>query len=199
MLSQAKSRLERTTLIVSASALSWLLMTAAHELGHVLGAVLTGGRVERVVLHPLAISRTDVRPNPRPLVVAWAGPIVGIAVPLATVAACRRRHRVFRDLVKFFAGTCLIANGLYLGIGVFYRIGDAGDLLRHGAAAWHLWVFGAATVPLGLWLWNGIGPTFGFGLARGHVSRHATWICAALALSIAALEIALSRLAGFAH
>ena len=91
-----------------------------------------------------------------------------------------------------FRRCVLIANGLYLGVGSFYRIGDAGDLLRHGAAAWQLWLFGAASVPLGLWLWNGTGPTFGFGFARGHVSRRATWICATLAMAIAALQIAVS-------
>jgi hypothetical protein len=188
-------RLEQAVLIASASALSWLLMSAVHEFGHVLGAVSTGGTVERVVLHPLAISRTDVRPNPQPLIVVWSGPIVGIAVPLAAVAVCRRLYRVIRDLVSFFAGACLIANGLYLSVGSFYLIGDAGELLRHGAAAWHLWLFGAATVPLGLWLWSGTGPTFGFGAARGHVSRPATWICAAVALAIAAVEIAAVEIA----
>jgi len=37
---------------------SWWAMQAVHEFGHVLGAWLTGGRVERVVLSPLTISRT---------------------------------------------------------------------------------------------------------------------------------------------
>ena len=186
------SRLDQAVLIVSACALSWLLMSAVHELGHVLGAVSTGGRVERVVLDPLAISRTDVRPNPHPLLVAWSGPIVGVALPLAALATCPRGRRVLRVLISFFAGVCLIANGLYLGVGSFFRIGDAGDLLRHGAAAWQLWLFGAVTVPLGLWLWNGTGPTFGFGIARGHVSRRAALICAGLAVAIAAAEIALA-------
>jgi len=45
--------------------LSWLLMQALHETGHVLGAWLTGGQVVKLVLNPLAISRTDVSPNPR--------------------------------------------------------------------------------------------------------------------------------------
>jgi hypothetical protein len=187
------SRLEQAVLIVSACALSWLLMSAVHELGHVAGAVLTGGNVERVVLHPLAISRTDVRPNPHPLIVCWAGPIVGVALPLAARAACRHRNRALRDLVSFFAGVCLIANGLYLGAGSFFGIGDAGDLLRHGVAAWQLWLFGVVTVPAGLWLWNGTGPTFGFGPVRGKVSRRATGICACLALAVAALEIMFAR------
>jgi hypothetical protein len=187
------SHLEQAVLILSACALSWLLMGAVHELGHVLGAVITGGRVERVVLHPLTISRTDVQPNPHPLLVTWAGPVIGAALPLAARAACWRVNRVFRDLSGFFAGVCLIANGLYLGVGSFFRIGDAGDLLRHGAAPWQLWLFGAASVPLGVWLWNGTGPTFGFGAARGRVSPRAAWTCSGLALALAAVEIALSR------
>jgi hypothetical protein len=75
--------------------LSWLAMQAVHELGHILAAWLTGGTVERVILEPLAISRTDVSPNPSPLAVAWAGPLVGVALPLflATLWHWRFRSR----------------------------------------------------------------------------------------------------------
>jgi hypothetical protein len=187
------SRLEQAVLIVSACALSWLLVSAVHELGHVAGALWTGGRVERIVLHPLAISRTDVRPNPHPLIVTWAGPVVGVALPLAARAACWRVNSIVRDLVSFFAGVCLIANGLYLGLGSFFQIGDAGDLLRHGAGAWQLWIFGALATPLGLWLWCGTGATFGLGAARGKVSRRAAIICASLALAVAGAEIMFAR------
>jgi hypothetical protein len=37
------------------------------------------------------------------------------------------------------------------------------ELLRHGASTWQLWLFGAVTIPLGLWLWHGQGRHFGFG------------------------------------
>jgi Peptidase M50B-like len=165
-------------------------MTASHELGHVLGAWLTGGRVELVVLHPLAISRTDVRPNPRPLVVAWMGPTVGAVLPAMVFLVCRAFSSVPRDLARFFAGACLMANGLYLGIGTFDEIGDAGELLRHGASLWQLCLFGAVACPLGLWLWSGTGPTFGFGTG-GHVSRSATWV---LLLSSVAVAVVLSAI-----
>jgi hypothetical protein len=56
---------------------------AVHELGHVIGAVISGGVVERVVLHPLTISRTDVSPNPHPGIVVWLGPVIGCLFPLA--------------------------------------------------------------------------------------------------------------------
>lgn len=62
---------------------------------------------------------------------------------------------------------------MYLGIGGFTGVGDAGDLLRYGAPRWTLVAFGLAAVPLGLFLWNGLGPYFGLGAAKGRVSRRA--------------------------
>ena len=62
---------------------SWFLMQAVHELGHVLAAWLTGGAVQRVVLSPLEISRTDVMPNPRPLVVANRPSCSPLSVPMS--------------------------------------------------------------------------------------------------------------------
>lgn len=159
----AMRRLHVFVFIGSTILLSWLLMQAVHELGHVLGVWLTGGAVERVVLHPLAISRTDVSPNPQPLMVAWAGPLFGAIAPLAAWGIAASLRLPFAWLFRFFAGFCLMANGLYLGVGSFGGIGDAGDLVRHGSPMWTLWVFGVLTAPVGLALWNGLGPRFGLG------------------------------------
>ncbi len=157
-------RLHQTILIAATLVGSWLLMQAVHELGHVVGAWFTGGQVARVVLHPLTISRTDLTRNPSPLVVVWAGPIIGVVVPVVlwTVGARERGAYVLR----FFAGFCLIANGLYIGIGSFNRVGDCDDLLRHGAMMWQLWLFGLVTVPIGLKLWCGQGRHFGLRTAK---------------------------------
>ena len=126
-------RLHQCVLIGSFLPLCWLGMMAVHELGHVAACWATGGTVTRVVLHPLAISRTDVAPNPRPLVVVWAGPLVGVIIPLLTWGA-QFSLRVPGDyLARFFAGFCCIANGAYIGVGSFDGIGDAGEMLRHGS------------------------------------------------------------------
>ena len=53
-------RFHQTVLMVATLLGSWLGMQAVHESGHALGALLSGGRVARVVLHPLTISRTDL-------------------------------------------------------------------------------------------------------------------------------------------
>lgn len=140
---------------------SWYGMQVVHEAGHVFAAWVTGGDVERVVLWPWRISRTDVSPNPHPLVVVWGGPLLGIAIPLLAWAIstwCRWR---WAHIARFFAGFCLVANGLYLGIGSFEGIGDAGEILRLGVPRWGLWLFGGIAASCGLALWHGQGRQFG--------------------------------------
>jgi hypothetical protein len=146
-------------------------MQAIHESGHVLGAWLTGGRVARVVRNPLTISRTDLADNPRPLIVVWAGPLFGVAAPLLLWGVAAAAGASWAFLMRFFAGFCLLANGLYIGFGSFDRVGDCGEMLRYGSDLWHLWLFGASTAPVGLWLWHRQGPHFGLGPARGQVNR----------------------------
>jgi hypothetical protein len=129
-------------------------MQAVHELGHVLAAWLTGGTVQRVVLHPFTISRTDVSPNPHPLIVAWGGPLVGVGLPIVVAACSRLVFSAFRRYLDFFAGFCLIANGVYIGVGSFDAVGDAGEMLRHGSPPWLLAMFGILSATCGLWIWH---------------------------------------------
>jgi hypothetical protein len=150
------SRFHQLLFSVSILALCWYGMMAVHELGHVFGAVVTGGSVQRIVLHPLTISRTDVAPNPMPGVVVWLGPITGSVSPLALVWLSRD-NRVLRSIAMFFAGFCLIANGAYISIGSFDRIGDCGEMLRTGTPLWTMFAFGAITAPLGIYIWHRIG------------------------------------------
>ena len=163
------TRLHQGVLIVSTLLGSWLGMQAVHESGHVIGAWLTGGQVDQVVLYPLTISRTDLQQNPRPLLVVWAGPVFGVLCPLVLWLAAAGLHMAGAFVLRFFAGFCLIANGAYIGAGSFDRVGDCGVMLRHGSALWQLWLFGAVTVPAGLWLWHRQGQHFGLGPSRGRV------------------------------
>lgn len=166
-------------LIASTILGSWLAMQVVHELGHVAAAQGTGGRVTQVVLHPLTISRTDLSSNPKPLVVVWAGPIVGVLAPLALWCLAWRVRLPAAFVLRFFAGFCLIANGLYIGVGSIEGVGDCGEMLRNGSQPWQLWLFGALTVPLGLWLWHGQGAFFGFGTARRPISARVAMGCLA--------------------
>ncbi len=165
------NRLNQVVFIVSVFYGSWLAMETVHEFGHMLGAWSTGGRVVHVVLGPATISRTDIDSNPRPLVEVWAAPLVGVLLPLLAwgIAATTRFRAAF--VLRFFAGFCLIANGAYIGVGSFGRIGDCGAMLQNGSQLWQLWLFGAVCIPTGLLLWHGHAKQFGIGPASTPISR----------------------------
>lgn len=182
-------RVHQVLLIVTFLAFSWLAMMILHELGHVIGAVCVGASVEKVVLHPLEISRTDVGNNQHPLVVIWAGPILGAMLPLLMLSFFRQANWSCWPLARFFAGFCLVANGGYIGFGSFERIGDAGDLLNHGSPTWTLWLFGVVTIPFGFWFWNGLGPSFGLGPAKGEVNRRLAYLSAGLLALTVLIEL----------
>lgn len=142
----AHGRIYQAMLILSTLGLSWLGMQIVHEAGHVAVAWASGETVERVVLHPLAISRTDTSHDHHPLLTVWGGPLLG-------------------------------------------GVGDAGDLIRYGATRWTLVVFGLVAAPLGLYLWHGLGPHFGWGEARGRVSRGAAFATMALLATVVFVEL----------
>lgn len=106
---------------------------------------------------------------------------IGVALPLLAWLAAAKVRMPGEFVLRFFAGFCLIANGAYLGIGSFDRIGDCGDLLRHGAPMWQLWLFGAICAPLGLWLWHGLGKHFGLGANALPVEPRVAYSIAAIA------------------
>ena len=150
-------------LLALSSAASWLGMMVVHESGHVLHAWFSGGRVARVVLHPLVFSRTDLSENPHPLFVAWGGVVWGCVLPLVLAAVGRACRFRFAFLIRFFAGLCLVANGAYLATSLLMPVGDSEDLLTLGAPLWTLVGAGAFMAAGGFAMWNRIGVEFGFG------------------------------------
>jgi hypothetical protein len=66
----------------------------------------------------------------------------------------------------------LKTNGIYLGVVSFMKnAADPGDLMREGSPQWVLVLFGVVAFPLGLFVWNGLGPYFGLGEARGKIEK----------------------------
>jgi hypothetical protein len=178
-------------LIVSFVAFSWLGFMVVHEFGHIVVAWASGGSLSHVTLHPLQISWSAFAPNPHPQLVAWGGPVLGSLLPLALLAVARAFRAPGIYLCRFFAGFCLIANGVYMLIDVFDRGGDAGTLLREGASSWQVLLFGLVAAPLGFWGWHGLGPHFGLGPARGKVDHRAAIISATLLVVAIAAEVLL--------
>lgn len=180
-------------LITATLAFSWLAMQAVHESGHMLHAWLSGGRVTRVILHPIEISLTKVDPNPYPQFVAWGGPVWGSVLPMALYGAIRRLKQPHAWLARFFAGFCLVANGGYLLGGSAYPAGDAEVLLQEGAPRFALAAFGIVAMVGGLWSWCGLGPHFGLGKEAVPIDRRAAIGMAVAAVTLAALECITAR------
>jgi hypothetical protein len=185
------SRLSQLLLIGSTIAFSWLGMMVVHEAGHVAHLRLSGGTVEKVVLHPLAISRTQPGENPHPHFVAWGGVIWGSLIPLATLGLVSRLARPYVYLARFFAGFCLTANGAYLLGDALVRGGDARELIQYGTPPWVLIACGLATLAAGLMLWNGLGSRFGVGRGAERVDPRVALAVTLAVASLAVLEIAL--------
>lgn len=172
-----------TMLVIGALGLVWVGMMAIHELGHVLGAMATGGRVVRVVLPVLGFSRTDISPNPSPGIVVWMGPLVGTALPVLTWLSMQRARRLERP-TAFFAGFCLLANGAYIAFGSIDKVGDCGVMLQTGTPPWVLWTFGGLAMTAGFAVWHTMGPMLGI---TTRVARHWGWLMLLAWVLIAAL------------
>lgn len=147
----------RRLTILAAIYPAWLAMMALHEGGHVLHAVISGGRVARVTIPLLGFSYTELSSNPSPGFVAWGGPVWGSLVPLGAWLLARRFLRRWAFALQFFAGFCLIANGVYIAAGTPEAIGDAETLLRTGTSAAVLYAFGGIVGLAGLYLWHDLG------------------------------------------
>jgi hypothetical protein len=181
-------RLEQIILVLTFLAFSWLAMQAVHELGHVLGARLTGAQIIKVALHPCIISRTDIGRNPHPAVVVWAGPVFGSALPLLVFLVTKAFRFPGLYLFRFLAGFCLIANGVYIALGPTQTGADTGVILLHGSPRWTTLLFGVLTAPLGFYLWHRQGPHFGL----PQTTRRAAIVSATLFAAIAGIEILIS-------
>ena len=182
-------RLSQSLLIVSFVLFSWLAMQAVHESGHVMGAWATGGVVDKVVLRPLILSSTELGHNPHPLIVVWAGPFIGCLLPLAAFVLAKVNSCPGLYLFRFFAGFCLVANGVYIAAGSFLGGADPGDMMRNGSPRWLLILFGLVTIPAGLSMWHRQGIYFGLAGGHGKVHPVATITSIALLVLLIAAEL----------
>lgn len=165
------------------------MMQAVHELGHIIFTLASGGQIEKVVLHPLTFSRTDVSVNPHPLIQVWAGPVVGAFLPLAIFAAIRFMKTIYLPMFRFFAAFCCIANGSYIGFSPNNQVLDTGIMLSLGCSRWHLLLFGVPMIALGLWLLNGTGKIFGLGVPEGKINPKHLWASSTLFIGIITIEL----------
>lgn len=167
-------------------------MQIFHELGHVLGGLMTGAEIEKVYLHPLTLSRTDFSSNPNPLLTVWMGPVIGVVLPfiLYLIASIVDAPKLY--FFKLFSGFCFIANGIYISFGFSFPSLDSGMMLAYGTPLFCIIGFGIVTIPLGLFLWNNLCSYFGFGKNVDVVPRKDILISFCLFLALILAEICYS-------
>ncbi len=158
-----RDRFWQAVLILSTLAFSWLAMQVVHEAGHVLHLLASGGSVEQLMLHPLAISHTLPATNPCPLATVVGGPLWGVMIPLLLWWIVARWIPARRYLAAFFAGFCLVANGAYLAGDAILQGGDGRELVLQQVPPWTLVAGGLLLVTGGFYVWHGLGPHFGLG------------------------------------
>ena len=124
---------------------SWVVMTTTHEVGHILAGWLSGGTLQQYELRPWRLPYSLFSPDPHPIVTVWAGPILGVLLPVS-VAMLVRHHTVW-----FIANFCLIANGSYLAAAWLSgdRLLDTQRLLDAGAPPWSVALYIVVTCGIG--------------------------------------------------
>ncbi|MCC6969309.1 MAG: hypothetical protein IT434_03735 [Phycisphaerales bacterium] len=156
---------QRVLIIAILLAASWYAMMLVHECGHVIAAWSTGSHVEAVRVPWLGFSQTIVPTTDWPRVVAASGAALGSALPFLAWLTIRCMPRIRRGtacaIARYFAGFCLLANGVYVGCAVLLPVGDTEDLVRMGVPAWTLTVIGWPIAAAGVAMWNGMAKSIG--------------------------------------
>lgn len=111
---------------------AWLSCMLIHELGHVLGAWATGGRLVLVNVRPFVFSTTLVEPNPMPGVVLWSGFLLGWLVALFAIPLWRVHVHPVGPIAKAWSAYCWLSMGSYLALAMGERFSDTGLLLKLG-------------------------------------------------------------------
>ncbi|MBL8814362.1 MAG: hypothetical protein JNM43_29610 [Planctomycetaceae bacterium] len=129
--------------------LAWSIMVMTHEAGHLVGGWCGGAVVKDYDLRPWRLPYSMFEPDPHPLLTLWAGPLLGVTVPIVLALMIQKR------IVAMVASFCLVANGLYLAVGLLTddRWIDSQRLLEHGSSTWLILIFSqACLVPGYPWL-----------------------------------------------
>lgn len=127
----------------------WLATLLVHELGHVVAAFATGGRIAAVELRPGWLPHTLVQPNPAPNLVLWSGFVMGIAAPQAAAWLVKLNIGLIDSSVRSWAAFCVLFSGVYLVAGCWERLTDSGQLAAEGWPRWLLIAVGATLGVLG--------------------------------------------------
>lgn len=126
-------------------ACSWIVMTLTHEVGHLIGGWCGGATLTDYSVAPWRVAFSLHNPDPNPMLTLWAGPLLGVMVPVSIAMIIQR------SWCWFIADFCLLANGVYLALAwwVGDRFLDTPRMLAAGVAPLSIVIYCCATIALG--------------------------------------------------
>jgi hypothetical protein len=167
-------------LVLGCCFLASRLAVIIHELlGHMAAAALLGAELELVEVRPVGggVSIYSYPPGTSPVVVLTstaAGLVANLATGVAAMVLSRslRRPALWALYLSIFAGRSVVGVLTYLALGLYYGVGDPGQLraaLVDGSGApWDSpwpWVLPAALVPFG-----------SYALTRVYAAQQERWL-----------------------
>lgn len=160
----------RTLTLLGCFAFAYNAAVALHELGHVSAALIGGGRVQSLSLHPLGTSAVAIAPDPKPWLTAAGGPVLGSLLAFLIGAWAKRSDFPAGVPLVVLGAIGPLASGLGLLVGAIFGFGDAVELEREGiprgaaaAVGTLLAALGASQVPAAL---GAVGLDQSFSFAR---------------------------------
>ncbi|MCP4177698.1 MAG: hypothetical protein GY756_08020 [bacterium] len=132
--------------------ISWWPMMVIHEFGHIISVLIFGGKINKLILYSWKFTYTIRSGSLHPLIDLWAGPVIGVLIPLIFYLIARKLRVGF--FWGMFSGFCLIANGIYIGIGWINKIGDTKEMINLGSPIYFMLIFSIVCTVSGLFIWH---------------------------------------------
>jgi hypothetical protein len=134
-------------LLFGAIAIDFNLVVAFHELGHATAVLINGGQIQEFVLNPFSWSWNLGHGVRDTLFTAWGGVTIGLGYTVVPLFFARLvKNNGMKLVIKFLAGLGFLINGIYLIIGVLYKVGDGAELTSFGVSPVLLLVIGSVFV-----------------------------------------------------
>jgi hypothetical protein len=142
----------------------------AHELGHALNVIATGGEFNFIEISPFSWSYAHFSSNPEPMATSWGGflweTVFGVSVFFVLWIA-KSRLSLFGVMLAI---ACLAGTGIYMLIGAVLLIGDSGSLIARGTPPLNLIVIGSILVVLVVPLVLPLGALLGVGRGKNKLT-----------------------------
>ena len=163
-------------LLFGSFSIAFNLAIACHELGHALAMVLDRVGIKEFHLNPFSWSWTFPESLNHALFTASGGITFGLMFALLPLIGTIWIRSVYFRIPAFMtAGFAFSINGIYLIAGVFFRIGDGGELLQYGVPRILIVTIGCLYLLISLLILTSIQPVLGIKKSSSFQKRFLIW------------------------